>query len=527
MTIHLLKPSQIQSAQTTTGYFPSKDQKYDNKFESSRSITPSRDLLTQSVPSMDPTRDQKSKVKFEPQYPTIGYSRELSALSKMCDPDLKYLGDNDSFDFKLNIFFELCDKADIPEPLYGKTYLTMLSGPTLTHYYSVTSNSIRIDFDKLFIVTRDYFEDCLMILVKVLRFLQLSLDLEYRTDKHLYLKLINACRSIPACQLACFKPSETVNDLINDIQASISTSNQNDEAPTPQYFTDRRYHDEIHRENTQPSKHPFFSRNQKNSSRSHKKCYVCNRTGCWSKNHTESERNDAKRDFKKRLHKRFDKRAEQFLARMEDNQYDLNSSDSNLNEQIETLILDTRNPSECLNEVEENGDIFITFFGLVQEANDIILNLADRSFQYQVTSKDLAIEVNPTDNDPFTYIGSGRYNSDCFYGIIIDTGASKHSTAGYKQFLAYQKSIDVTRHKSKAGAITVQFGIGSSSSIGFIWATTPTGKIEFHVVEADTPFLLSLSDMDNLSAYYNNLKNLLVTPTGSVSVMLFCYGGLS
>lgn len=401
--IHLPKPSQIQSAQTTTGCFPSKDQKYDNKFESSRSITPSRDPLTQSFPSIDPTKDQKGKVKFEPQYPTIGYSRELSALSKMYDPDLKYHGDNDSFDFKLNIFFGLCNKADIPEPLYGKAYSTILSGPALTHYYSVTSNCTRVDFDKLCIATRDQFEgletnrnriarwdslslcrvmaenegkgksalDCLTILIKELRFLQLSFDPEYRTDIHLYLKLIKACRSIPACQLSCFKPSETVNGLINDLQASIYTFNQNDEAPTPQFFTDRRYHNEIRRESTQPSKHPFVSRNQTNPSRSDKKCYVCNRSDCWSNNHTESERNDAKRDFKKSLYKRFDKKAEQFLARMEDNQDDLNSSDSDLNEQIETLILDTRNSSECLNEVEEHSDIFITSFGLVQEANPI------------------------------------------------------------------------------------------------------------------------------------------------------------
>ncbi|KHJ35697.1 hypothetical protein EV44_g4203 [Erysiphe necator] len=71
-----------------------------------------------------------------------------------------------------------------------------------------------------------------MILVKELRFLQLSLDPEYRSDKHLRLKLINVCRNIKACQLACFKPSDTLSGLINDLQSSISTAEENSNEST-------------------------------------------------------------------------------------------------------------------------------------------------------------------------------------------------------------------------------------------------------------------------------------------------------
>jgi hypothetical protein len=45
-----------------------------------------------------------------------------------------------------------------------------------------------------------------------------------------------------------------------------------------------------------------------------------------------------------------------------------------------------------------------------------------------------------TDQDPFTYnatIFMSRYTTDNFIGIIIDIGASKQSTAGYGQFLAF------------------------------------------------------------------------------------------
>jgi hypothetical protein len=50
---------------------------------------------------------------------------------------------------------------------------------------------------------------------------------------------------------------------------------------------------------------------------------------------------------------------------------------------------------------------------------------------------------------------------------MIDTGASKKSTTGYGQYLAYQKSntsaiIDTTQ----AGAVNVQFGLKDIDTLG-------------------------------------------------------------
>ena len=73
--------------------------------------------------------------------------------------------------------------------------------------------------------------------------------------------------------------------------------------------------------------------------------------------------------------------------------------------------------------------------------------------------------------------------------------------------------------KSRAGAVNVQFGIGSTFSIGSLLLDTPIGIIEFHVVEADTPFLLCLEDMDKLNVYFNNLENVLIASTKSVPVV--------
>ena len=102
---------------------------------------------------------------------------------------------------------------------------------------------------------------------------------------------------------------------------------------------------------------------------------------------------------------------------------------------------------------------------------------------------------------------------------MIDTGASKKSTAGYGQYLAYKKTYDTTIDTSKAGAINVQFGIGSTPSVGSITINTPIGNVEFHIVQADTPFLLCLTNMDTLKVFYNNLSNVLITPTKSIPVI--------
>ena len=67
--------------------------------------------------------------------------------------------------------------------------------------------------------------------------------------------------------------------------------------------------------------------------------------------------------------------------------------------------------------------------------------------------------------------------------------------------------LDVTT----AGSISIQFGIGNTSSIGSVVVTTPVGKVQFHVVNVSIPFLLSLADMDALGVYLNNLNNELVS----------------
>src|SRR6266705_3649334 len=97
---------------------------------------------------------------------------------------------------------------------------------------------------------------------------------------------------------------------------------------------------------------------------------------------------------------------------------------------------------------------------------------------------------------------------------MIDIGASKKSTAGYRQYLVYKAindntDIDITQ----TGAVNVQFGIVLTASIGSVAVKTLIGLVDFHVVKVDTPFLLCLADIDRLQVYYNNTMDTLIGPT--------------
>ena len=102
---------------------------------------------------------------------------------------------------------------------------------------------------------------------------------------------------------------------------------------------------------------------------------------------------------------------------------------------------------------------------------------------------------------------------------MIDIGALKKSIAGYRQYLAYRKIYNTAVNILKASTINVQFGISSTSFISSIIINTLISNIKFYIIKANTFFLLYLADIDILKVYYNNLKNILVTPIKLVLVV--------
>ncbi|KAF1966452.1 hypothetical protein BU23DRAFT_584456 [Bimuria novae-zelandiae CBS 107.79] len=81
-----------------------------------------------------------------------------------------------------------------------------------------------------------------------------------------------------------------------------------------------------------------------------------------------------------------------------------------------------------------------------------------------------------------------------------------------EQYLALiQEDLTVTIDTSTAGKTSIKFGKGSVTvSIGTAQIPTEIGKIDFEVLDAPTPFLLCLADMDRLKVYFNNTIDELV-----------------
>ncbi len=248
------------------------------------------------------------------------------------------------------------------------------------------------------------------------------------------------------------------------------------------------------------------------------------------------------------MNKRIDQYISEYEGTNPSSSYSEDDSDTDLTDEMETLIVDL----PALPSIPDNPaniETFMTSFDPVEEANAEIMttNLANRSLSHFLTNNlhtsmndqtadDLQTGlkmIHPSDpvhtcmkdTDPFTYMITDRYTSAVFYEIMIDSEASIRSTAGYGQYLAFIKntSIDpntpIDLDHTKAGTVNVQFGIGSTPSIGSLTINTPFGLVEFHVIKADTPFLLSLADMDRLKVYFNNVENLLIDKIKALPVI--------
>jgi hypothetical protein len=202
--------------------------------------------------------------------PEQNFFKGLGNLVKLYTEEEKYSGGNDNFDQKLLIFNDNCDAAGIPPNMRYKAYPRMLRGLAKDHYFSNLRNSSQtLNLDQLCTATRNYFEgeeyrrrmleqwntltlrkvinrpenssktmtECLEFLILELRRIQYGLDPDLRTEKLLHNKMINACRDLPACKPACFKPPASLAGLFDDLREAISIYEPSPDNPKA-HFTD-------------------------------------------------------------------------------------------------------------------------------------------------------------------------------------------------------------------------------------------------------------------------------------------------
>ena len=60
--------------------------------------------------------------------------------------------------------------------------------------------------------------------------------------------------------------------------------------------------------------------------------------------------------------------------------------------------------------------------------------------------------------------------------------------------------------------INIQFNISLTTLIRLVKVKTLISLVNFHIVKADTPFLLYLTDIDRLQVYYNIIIDTLISP---------------
>ena len=143
----------------------------------------------------------------------------------------------------------------------------------------------------------------------------------------------------------------------------------------------------------------------------------------------------------------------QYLA-----EYDEAEDESDeLDDTFDALIIDTKdiNTIDIEGQSLDEVDHFMTSFGEIK-AVQTYTNLADHAFTHSLV-RTVPVSANANQHsDLFAYVTTTqRYTADRFYGVMIDTGAFKRSTAGWDQFQAYQKNYGATIDTTTAGAVNV------------------------------------------------------------------------
>jgi len=158
-------------------------------------------------------------------------------------------------------------------------------------------------------------------------------------------------------------------------------------------------------------------------------------------------------------------------------EYEEEDSEEELNRAFDTLLAENDSDDDNTPESSQSDSFTADVFTIAIENESITTQLANRAFEHRITQ----VMPKPV-NEVIEAFPSSRYTSKAFLGIIIDTGASRYSTAGYGQFEALQrKDNSIVIDETTKGTVTVKFGIGSASSVGSTIVNTPIGQVKFHI----------------------------------------------
>ncbi|CZT02092.1 uncharacterized protein RCO7_09024 [Rhynchosporium graminicola] len=217
---------------------------------------------------------------FTPTPPAhFGYGRELAMLAKLYQDTMKFSGQGDSLTSKLLIFYDTCDRADVPPEAFTKAFPTMLKGPALEYYYHglnsitgapkeliihniVTKMLLQFENDELHraaltnwnfrtlqsIQSKEsdktifqYFE----LLVTQIRELRHKILESMRNKDIVFNKLIQACQGSPSCSIALALSPPSLENAVVSIRSCIV--NYEFAHPTQTFYVDRTFRNSSNR----------------------------------------------------------------------------------------------------------------------------------------------------------------------------------------------------------------------------------------------------------------------------------------
>lgn len=252
----------------------------------------------------------------------------------------------------LRVFYENCDRAGVSTDQYDKGFSIMLGGPAQDYYFENLTRDQGI-FEFGYIVYAVYYHfytselitayqlewnainllsiiakhldkeklECLELMFAEILKLQPGIAIAESKDNQMRNKAHLAVIGVSECNLSLYKPAATWQGLCNDLRSAVGTATRS--GKRADQFTQYTGHDipaieanltdRLFQRNRDSGRgaRPFFRGNNSfrgnssrdNSSRSSqpyrtKRCYVCNKQGCWSNKHSQEERQQAYARFK-------------------------------------------------------------------------------------------------------------------------------------------------------------------------------------------------------------------------------------
>ncbi|CAD6498842.1 BgTH12-04500 [Blumeria graminis f. sp. triticale] len=281
----------------------------------------------------------------------------------------------------------------------------------------------------------------------------------------------------------------------------------NEEVDNGQYFVDRRYGEKLgyvrgglHARGGRSSFKGGLQGGSGSNNDRRKICFVCKKVGCWTTRHKPSDRQGRINSWRTYMAEN-DLPADNdtlgmFIIDYED--YEVNQNDD------KTDLIGMFNMWS-----EDKTEQFLTSYGTIDGRSTAVL-LNNKAAKHTLTANDPFESAQSEPSSIFQF--HSRYDSEIFQGILPDTRAAGLSTAGENQVKALQVIISELEIDTRtAGNHRITFGDSPHvATLGTVDVKIPFGTIIFTVVQANTTFLLCLTDMEKHCVFLDNTHDLLV-----------------